>query len=68
MEPGPVFVLTQGTDSEEFLGEGGSSHIPDLLSNPPHASASPGRPPLRWLQGTGQKTSSALCLQEDISS
>lgn len=63
MEPGPAFVLIQGTDSEEFLGEGGFSHIPDLLSNPPrgpHASASPGRPPLRWLQGTGQETSSAL--------
>jgi len=34
-QPCPALFLIQGTDSEEFLGKGGFSHILDLVKHSP---------------------------------
>lgn len=44
MEPGPVLVLIQGTDSEQFLGKGGCSHTPDTLKHLPMLGTSKSAP------------------------
>lgn len=65
MEPGPAFVLIQGTDSEEFLGEGGFSHIPDLLSNPPrgpHARLPQEGPHYADSRAQGRRPAQLFCL------